>query len=179
MYFQIADICDQLCDSDIGRVPKELPKDLPETYRRAVQNIATRGNTKVAHTIFQWMLAVKRPLTPNELRDAISLDHFQESLDRSKLATSTKRLLATCGNLILHEEPDGIISFARSTVRLFLSSDSLRNSSLSAFTLDLGIAERHIATICLTYLNLANFERQLVHHRHPPLNELSSVPTVY
>ena len=64
--FQIEDLCRQKSDAEIRHSLKTLPKDLPETYQRALSRIVKEGNGKLANKIFRWVAAAKRPLDSSQ-----------------------------------------------------------------------------------------------------------------
>jgi hypothetical protein len=50
--FQIEDLCRQKSDAEIRHTLKTLPKDLPETYQRALSRVIKDGNQKLATRYF-------------------------------------------------------------------------------------------------------------------------------
>src|SRR5271168_4308915 len=67
--FEIEDICAQQSDEDIRKVIRDLPKDLPEIYERILARIDRAGTAEIAQKIFKWVASVRRPLSPEELRE--------------------------------------------------------------------------------------------------------------
>ncbi|KAI9770818.1 MAG: hypothetical protein M1839_003044 [Geoglossum umbratile] len=158
--FQIQDICAQGCDEDIRKVMGDLPKDLPETYERALARINSSGTAKSAQKIFRWVAAAKRPLSLEELREAIAIQPCQPSLNLGALENDVNRLVPYCGNLIVLDEEDEVVQFAHHTVKQFLLAES-RTPSLDGFHFQLPHADHDVGEVCVTYLNLNDFKRQL------------------
>ncbi|KAI9770983.1 MAG: hypothetical protein M1840_002687 [Geoglossum simile] len=158
--FQIQDICAQGCDEDIRKVIGDLPKDLLETYERALLRINRAGTAKSAQKIFRWVAAAKRPLSLEELREAIAIQPCQPSLNSEALENNINRLVPYCGNLILLDEEDQVVQFAHHTVKRFLLAES-RTPSLDGFHFQLPHANHDAGEVCVTYLNFNDFKQQL------------------
>ncbi|KAI9764860.1 MAG: hypothetical protein M1840_008006 [Geoglossum simile] len=158
--FQIQDICAQGCDEDIRKVIGNLPKDLPETYERVLARINSAGTAKSAQKIFRWVAAAKRPLSLEELREAIAIQPCQPSLNLEALENDINRLVPYCGNLIVLDEEDQVVQFAHHTVKQFLLAAS-RTPSLDNFHFQLPHADHDAGEVCVTYLSFNDFKRQL------------------
>ncbi|KAI9765585.1 MAG: hypothetical protein M1840_007274 [Geoglossum simile] len=158
--FQIQDICAQGCDEDIRKVIGDLPKDLPETYERALARINSSWTAESARKIFRWVAAAKRPLSLEELREAIAIQPCQPSLNSEALENDINRLVPYCGNLIVFDEEDKVVQFAHHTVKQFLLAES-RTPSLDSFHFQLPHADHDVGEVCVTYLNFNDFKRQL------------------
>ncbi|KAI9785686.1 MAG: hypothetical protein M1839_008703 [Geoglossum umbratile] len=158
--FQIQDICAQGCDEDIRKVIGDLPKDLPEIYERALARINSSWTAESARKIFRWVAAAKRPLSLEELREAIAIQPCQPSLSSEALENDINRLVPYCGNLIIFDEEDKVVQFAHHTVKQFLLAES-RTPSLDSFHFQLPHADHDVGEVCVTYLNFNDFERQL------------------
>ncbi|KAI9856126.1 MAG: hypothetical protein M1813_009244 [Trichoglossum hirsutum] len=158
--FQIQDICAQGCDEDIRKVIEDLPKDLPETYERALARIKSSGTAKSAQKIFRWVAAAKRPLSLEELREAIAIQPCQPSLNSEALENDVNRLVLYCGNLIILDEEGRVVQFAHHTVKQFLLAET-RIPLLDSFHFQLQHADHDAGEVCVTYLNFNDFKRQL------------------
>ncbi len=49
----------------------DLPRDLPETFRRILSRYTEADDIDIGRQIFRWIAIAKRPLTLEELREAI------------------------------------------------------------------------------------------------------------
>ena len=114
--FQIEDLYRQKSDAEIRHTLKTLPKDLPETYQRALSRIIKDGNQKLANQIFRWVAAAKRPLRLEELREAIAVVPGDEFLDRERLVNNADSLTTSCGGLIVSDDEDVVVQFVHHTV---------------------------------------------------------------
>ncbi|KAL2005313.1 hypothetical protein VTN00DRAFT_2523 [Thermoascus crustaceus] len=142
VYFQIDDICARKRDADIRRVIKDLPKDLPETYKRILQRIENAGTSLIAKRVFQWASAAKRPLSVEEMREAIAVELCQLFRDPDLVLNDLDQLSLCCGNLITIDEGERVVQFAHHTVRQFLPAEA-STPSLSKFHFQLQDADHY------------------------------------
>ena len=136
----------------------KLPKGLEETYLRLLQQLMKQSNEdKLTHIqrLLRWLVHSARPLTAEELAEAIAIDIDQIEYDESAALTDPLDLLEYGESLIVLKS--GRIQLSHFSVREFLVSDVVRNEAPSFY---MGILEANaeIATICLTYLNFSNFD---------------------
>ncbi|KAF2142293.1 uncharacterized protein K452DRAFT_193514, partial [Aplosporella prunicola CBS 121167] len=118
--FQLQDVCNQKCDNDIYRVLENLPKDLPETYKRLLGRIDADGNKAIATRIFRWLACAKRPMTLEELREAIAVEPLQPFSMPERLINDISRLGPWCQGLAVVNEEYGTLEFTHYTVQTFL-----------------------------------------------------------
>ena len=158
--FQLQDLCEATSDHAIRHTLNNLPEGLYETYQRKVAKIeAGKTSTLVVRT-FQWITAAVRPLSLQEIQEAVAFDQDDTCWSMDKLPHPDK-IIGSCQNLvILHE--DGKICFAHHTVRSFLLSKKPR-SLRSSLSFDLETANIHAAVVCVAYLCFADFETQIAH----------------
>ena len=175
--FQINDLCEEDTDEGIRERLQNLPRDLNETYERILSRIIKRQKCTIAKKVFQWVAAVKRPLTLEELREAIAIEPCQEYMRPERLMNDINSVITICGNLVVLDEELYTVEFAHHSIRQFLLSSSyspsLRDFHFSVQRIDHGIGEA-----CVTYLNLNDFKRQLTRRGTPrriePLEILSA-----
>lgn len=86
VFFQIEDICSQTCDKNIRETIQSLPKDLPETYERALHRIRKGGKVDIATRVFCLVAGAKRPLSVEELREAMAVEPFSSKITASRLS---------------------------------------------------------------------------------------------
>ena len=136
-----------------------MPEGLTATYERIYEKISRRSvrQKALAEKIFAWTFCARRPLTFDELKDAVAVDPDDVCWDRQKVPAEIdeQRFLAVCGHLIVFHERDSTIRLAHHTVGKFL--DEHKNSYSHT---DLQIGE-----LCLTYLGFSDFETQVVQAR--------------
>lgn len=158
--FQIADICEETCDEGIRRALLSLPEDLATTYTRALRKIHKRETSfSLVQKIFKWMVCATRPLSMDEIKEAISISPLDKYLDPGKITTDDSKILKACANLAALDNDEGTIRFAHHSVKEFLLSapaDSITNIHFR-----LSDAECEVAEICITYLSFNIFETQI------------------
>ncbi|KAL2221474.1 hypothetical protein M432DRAFT_587466 [Thermoascus aurantiacus ATCC 26904] len=160
VFFQIQNICEQKRDADIRRAIRNLPKDLPETYERILRKIEDSGTSLIAQRVFKWAAAAKRPLSVEEMREAIAVEPCQPSRDPSLVLNDIDRLSLCCRNLIAIDEEERVVQFAHHTVRQFLLAE-ISTPSLKKFHFKLEEADHNVGEVCVTYLNFSDFKRQV------------------
>ncbi|KAI9702618.1 MAG: hypothetical protein M1820_006124 [Bogoriella megaspora] len=169
--FQIDAICDAVGDEAKREVLRHLPRTLEETYMRILEKISKSSSgtahLKLAHQIFKWIAAARRPLTIDELKEAVAIEVGDKSLQRGRIDTSDGTLLVQCcGNLVLFDRTDRSVRFAHSTVEQFLSESGYRSTSANPARFGVALTSKdqldyEIAELCMTYLLFSDFEMQL------------------
>ena len=124
-------------------------------------------NTEMASKCFQWVAAAKRPLSVNELREAISIEIGQEYLKPERLPNNMKNISSFCENLVNVDEEKKIVQFAHHTVKQFLT-DEISEPEFRAFHFNLKDMDHLIGEICVTYLNFNDFNTTLIRRPRPP-----------
>ncbi|KAI5780334.1 hypothetical protein DFH27DRAFT_657060 [Peziza echinospora] len=184
---QIDELCRQKNDHEIRLALKHLPRGLDETYARILERIDSKRDSKLAIRIFQWMATAWRPLTCSELIEAVSFDpgdtSWSQAIKEKSPATEPK-MLESCENLVNVRRNTNSVEFIHFTVLEFLRGTFLLNSTptynlcpghetwrirqnIAQFRLDMEHANIFIAEICLTYLNLDVFDRQVAVKKKP------------
>ncbi|KAE8454213.1 hypothetical protein EG329_005138 [Mollisiaceae sp. DMI_Dod_QoI] len=163
--YQITEICACTCDDEVREVLRTLPRNLGETFDRAIKRIMRRGSAKIAGRIFQWVAAAKRALTLDELREALSYEPGTPYSIAGKRPNGLERITTWCENLVQLDKELQIVQFAHRSVLLhFLQQPS--DSSLQSFHINLEEADHFAGEICITYLNSNEFKTGLI--RNPP-----------
>lgn len=161
MTLQLNEICDENNDNDIRKVLRSLPLGLNETYARILKKIFSQRKPDIAKKILTWVAGARRPLSLDELTEAISLEPTDTlwAQCRCRLPNSKLRMIQNCGSLltVAHTETGDIVQFAHYTVVEFLQS----TAASSDFQILLRKVNIHIARICLMYLSLPDFETQI------------------
>jgi hypothetical protein len=126
---------------------ESLPEDLNAAYDDVMDRIAEKDPEKNAFAVLSWIYRARRPLTMNELREALSISPGQKTFNDTLLPDAQK-LIEICEGLVLCG-PDGIVQFAHFTVQEYLHLHC--NSKL--------LPEAELAKTCLTYLGFEEFDR--------------------
>ncbi|KAI1165995.1 hypothetical protein F5B18DRAFT_116374 [Nemania serpens] len=154
---QIRSLCAMKTDDSIRQGLADLPKDLSETFSRILRRSAVYGEP-YQRRILELVTVARRPLTTEELREALSVVPGDAIWNPARLLNDVFSTLACCGSLIIADEEELTVRFVHHSVKQFLLS-SFRDSTNIAFTTN--NAERKMADITITYLNYGVFETQL------------------
>ncbi len=137
-----------------------LPKGLLETYERILRRVSLLGTADIAEQVFRWTGAVRRPLSLSELREALAVQPGDTSLRRDQHINGFEHMVSWCGNLVTLDEESGAVQFAHATVKQYLQSVAALNRFCCAPAG--GDNDARVGAVCMTYLCLSDFERQLV-----------------
>ena len=122
---------------------------------------STYAKPDLAKAIFEIIAAARRPLTLNELGEAISIKPGETSWEKTRIVNDVGKCLQSCGSLIVVDEEFSTAHFAHSSVKQYILSEQI----------DLDVQEYHVnplqADISLgmrvvTYLNLDVLNTQLI-----------------
>jgi hypothetical protein len=150
---QINSLCTMQTDDEIRQALENLPEDLSTVYAQLLKR--QQGPIiKYQRRIFELIMAAQRPLTTNEMREALSVTPGETVWTATKLINDVYAALATCGCLIIIEEEELTVRFVHPTVELFLLgrySESMRND------LTMETCQKIMAEISVTYLSYEVF----------------------
>jgi ankyrin repeat protein len=134
-------------EADVRAELQQLPESLADLYAAACDQIERSGPSSrhVATTTLRWLLCAQRPMTTQEVIGAISVDH------EAKLTSLTvEQVVATCRNIVVHDQDLDILHFAHLSVRDYLESregfSTSENESMAA--------ERCLDVVSATYSTL-------------------------
>ncbi|KAL8402586.1 hypothetical protein RB596_009090 [Gaeumannomyces avenae] len=154
---QIESLCTAKTDEAIRQALADLPKDLPSTFSRILRKSETLGKDYQRQT-FKLVIAAQRPLTTDELREALSVKPGDTDWKPAQLLNDIYSALACCGSLVTVDEEDFTVRLVHHSVKQFLLG-GFRSSSSGVFTLD--SAMRTMKDVIVTYLNYGIFDNQL------------------
>ena len=160
VHFQLRTICAQKSDASIIAALDNLPRDLPQTYERILSGITETDDIDICKRIFLWVATVKRPLTLEELREAIGIEPLKQNWDSSCFVNDMEQAIACCGSLVFVEEEHQAIHFTHSSVKQYFLSEAI-STSLRPYHIDLDRADAEVGEVCVTYLNFGIFSRQV------------------
>ncbi|KAJ5626943.1 hypothetical protein N7528_004370 [Penicillium herquei] len=150
---QIDNLCTMCTDDAIRQALADLPQTLSETFDRILRKFDSTLARSYQNSILEIIVAARYPLTPEELREALSVIPGDTTWDESRLVNDIFGILTCCGSLLTIDEEENTVRLVHSSVRQFLLD------SESRFTLR--SAQKKMADIITTYLNYDIFERQL------------------
>ncbi|KAG8665143.1 uncharacterized protein FPOAC1_013121 [Fusarium poae] len=145
-----------------------LPKNLEETFVRALSRIMSRQKkTVLAQNVFRWVAVAKRPLTLDEIREAVSIGIGQPYLKSGQLVREMSPIVLWCENLLqVTEDQPPSLQFAHSTIREFITKGDLP-TQVSNFHIDVDKADHFAGEICVTYLHLNDFKTAVARRLQP------------
>ncbi|PNP50699.1 hypothetical protein THARTR1_08619 [Trichoderma harzianum] len=165
--FQVDELCLQHCDEDIRTAIRNFPKDLEETFNRAIDRIVSRRNEDIAKRIFRLVVAAKEPLSLNQLEEIIFVEIGQEYSKTERRSNGIAHISSWCENLVHLDEELQTVQFVHQTVQQFFIERSSK-SRHNQFHLNLEDADHYLGETCVTYLNFNDFKTTLA-RRHQPL----------
>ncbi|KAG9643330.1 hypothetical protein KCV04_g4713, partial [Aureobasidium melanogenum] len=165
--FQLEEICSQKTDESIRSALDHLPKDLSETYNRLLSRIVDEGSEEVCKKVFHFMAAAKKPLSPEELGEAISVVPCQPYFMPERLLNDSDGIVRWCHGLVAFDELDENLQFTHSSVKDFLCGLATEQSTLPGFHFQQDEADRQFGEVCVTYLSFNDFKTQVVKYHKP------------
>lgn len=154
---QIASLCTAHSDEEIREALENLPKGLPETFSRILEKSRGTGR-KYQQLTFKLCIAARRPLTTEELREALSVSPYNIEWNPARLINDIFSVLSYCGSLIMVDEESLTVRFLHHSVKQFLLGD-FDLVGKPGFTLE--DADRAMGEVIFTYLNYNIFENAL------------------
>ena len=149
----------------------DLPKGLIETCHRIINKISKRPSqiVSIADQLLKWTLAARRPLSIEELQEAVSIRVGDRSLNPTGTTSSTRpsgpALLRACGGLVTFDEVDGSVRLTHHSVGQFLMHHRFQRAD----------ADRLLGDICYTYLMFEEFQG-IVAQPKPAASSTQPVP---
>ncbi|KAL0935054.1 nacht domain protein [Colletotrichum truncatum] len=166
-FLTIEDICTRRNDDEVREALLDIPRNLPETFDRALRRIDQKGNTEIAQSVFKWTAAVNSPLTLSQFAEVLKIKINQRSSQESQRINGINRLPAWCENLVQVEEGSETVHFSHHSISAYLLGSTEKPNHL--FNLDLRDCDGFVGEICLTYLNFSDFQRALAGRPHDNL----------
>lgn len=125
------------------KVLGDMPQEMEPLYQRNVQIMLNNNRTKrLAMTILRWTVCAIRPLTVDELKEAIKLD-INDTVTRDL----EKSISSLCGQLV-YVDRYSRVQIVHQTARSFLTQPDIS----SDFQIDMPTAHLQLGLSCLKYL---------------------------
>ncbi|KAF4497980.1 hypothetical protein FAGAP_5839 [Fusarium agapanthi] len=166
-FFAIEDICSGKTDNEIRQALQNIPGDLPATFDRALSRIVQKRNQNIAKKAFMWTKATSQPLTLLQLREALSIKPGQHTLRQEDLISGIERLPSWCENLLYVEETDNTVRFSHHSIQEYLSAPD--SGEHGALHIGPDQCDKLAGEVCITYVNLDNFQTALAERKREPL----------
>ncbi|KAJ5288755.1 hypothetical protein N7478_001785 [Penicillium angulare] len=154
---QIDNLCTMCTDEAIRHALDDLPSTLSETFDRILRKFDSNLARSYQKMILEIIVAARYPLTPDELREALSVVPGETTWEPSKQVNDIFNILTCCGSLLTIDEEQNTIRLVHSSVRQFL----IESESVDTSRFTLKEARKRISDIVITYLNYNIFETQL------------------
>lgn len=160
-------------DNAIRLALENLPKGLPETFERILQRSEKTGSSpSYQRPILELLSVAQRPLTVDELREALSVHPGDTNWDPSRLLNNIMRILACCGSLVCIDEEELTLRLVHHSVKQYLLGGLIQTQNDRISNGNHSIAEKsahdRMSGIIITYLNYV-FDRQLVRGAVPDI----------
>ncbi|XTI92171.1 hypothetical protein V2W45_1421691 [Cenococcum geophilum] len=150
----------------------EMPRSLNETYAMLLNRIPISSpDRELLHRCLLWLSFAARPLKLAELAEAVVLEHTDENVDSDCRLHSPEALFDVSQGLFDLNIDSGLVTLAHSSVKAFLVSDWIKDSSVADFSLNNTIGHSEIMRFCLIYISFSEFSggygepRELLHWR--------------
>lgn len=131
-----------------------MPRTLNDTYITILDRIPAYDRALARDTLL-WLCFCVRPLRLSELAEAVILRDDDFVIEDDARLTNNSVLLDVCNGLVVRNGP--VVTLAHDSVRSFLTSEHIEQTSAAYFALDAHNAHAHIMSRCLTYLRLSIF----------------------
>lgn len=124
---------------------------LDQAYAEAVRRIECqpRGDVNLAKRVLSWITLAQRPLSVDELCCAFAVELGTTELDPDNVLTGVRDLASVCAGLVVADKECHIIRLVHYTTHKYLQR---RVGEWNP------VAQRDIASTCLTYLCFDTFE---------------------
>jgi ankyrin repeat protein len=154
---QIQSLCGMKTDHAIREALADLPKDLSETFARILRKSGSSDLSLQTKTL-QLVLAAQRPLTTDELREALSVTPGDTNWDPSQMLNNVYSALACCGCILMVDEEELTVRVVHHSVKQYLLN-GLGGVNRISFSFEQ--ARRTLADIVVTYLGYGVFETEI------------------
>ncbi|KAJ9639353.1 hypothetical protein H2199_006386 [Coniosporium tulheliwenetii] len=151
---------DHLSSQRTGRLIREalqqMPVDLNSTYVSMLKRISPADRV-MARRALLWLSFSSRPLYLSELCEAVVLEKDDTSLDNDSRLQQPHLVLDICKGLADYNVETRQVTLAHSSIKTFLTSEAIRTSPASFYTLNPQWENQTIMRKCLRYLLFTDF----------------------
>jgi ankyrin repeat protein len=136
--------------SDLGRVLRELPETLDQSYEQTLNSI-DKANREHAHHLLQCLTVAARPLRLEELAQVLEVDFDAAGRAGTPRVNSADRampVLSACSSLISIDSR--VVQLSHFSVKEFLTSERIANPT--RYHISLQSAHTTLAQACLSVL---------------------------
>lgn len=152
-------------DKAITNALDNLPSALDGSYEHILSQIRDEHELLVpeAKRMLSWLSHAMEPLTADVLAEAAVIDDDDDCLDKESIATDPEDLVGILGSLVSFDRRTNPATVFLSHLSVFeyLHSDSIKQSSVSEFSIDVLTSHQYIARACSQYLGFSDFAKPL------------------
>ncbi|KUL83371.1 hypothetical protein ZTR_11270 [Talaromyces verruculosus] len=143
-----------------------LPKGLEETFESGLLKLED-DDRMIALEILRWLMYSRRPLSLEELVEAIAVNPGMTNLTQVQKAKVRRAsdIFEICGSLVRQSKLSGKLSLAHYSIYEWLSSPQLATGLPNQFHLDSDVSNISMLSTCITYLNLDDYGSAEFLHR--------------
>ncbi|KAJ5387173.1 hypothetical protein N7509_009714 [Penicillium cosmopolitanum] len=156
-HLTIQDLCAQQSDNDILAALETLPRSLQDIFDRRISRIRVQQRSDNALKALKYCGILKRPLAVMAYQELLSLSPYQKSLDRGSFPNDMDQVWSDCCGLVFVDEEEGTVHYVHQSVRKYLFNTV--SSHLNGFNIE--SIDSRLGLLCMTYLDLSDFKRQL------------------
>ncbi|RSL66088.1 hypothetical protein CEP54_003914 [Fusarium duplospermum] len=161
---QLDYLCDCAHDGERREALEKLPPDLPESYRRLLERVSRASTTvqSMVHMCLSFIAFAKPKLNILQLRQAVSTPSTPGATLTERNTVSEEEILRRCSSLIRKSQNGKLFEFAHFTVQEFLEDRVALGDipGIGKFLISKPSSHMLLATQCLRFLQLENFERE-------------------
>lgn len=178
VYFQLKSICAESTDEAILEALDHLPRDMPETIRRFLKKLDLRSASSrdLCRRIFEILAACRRPLTLQELRDAVSVVPGLKRWDTKRFVNNIDKAVDCCGSLLMVDEEQSTVHFVHHSVKQYLL-DNVASTDSGVYHVDATEADLTLGEVCVTYLSFDSLSMQLTRIETPTSPDIGTLPS--
>lgn len=162
-------------DDSIRRSIQDMPKDLYTLFSRILQKARVTGPAFQSR-LLKILVAAKRPLTVDEMREALSIVPADATLRPQQQINNIAHALASCGSLVAVDEEEATVRFVHQSVSQFLLHGA-ENETISDWHFTYHQASLELGQLLVTYLSYGVFDQQLSTTAVPHIS-VGQAPTV-
>ncbi|KAH7136519.1 ankyrin repeat protein [Dactylonectria macrodidyma] len=178
--FRWAKLCmDRLSVLRTGRDVRGALQNLPTTLNDSYVAIFGRildHDREIAREALMWLCFSLRPLTLDELAEAVVLRESDVNINDDCRLTRPILIIDICRDLVVRS--DNFVTLAHDSIRTFLTSQYIRGTPVAFFALDPAVAHARILRKCLCYLNLGELASGPVEEVAAFFDRVQSYPLV-
>ena len=151
-------ICAQVSDNGIEETLQHIPRDIDATYERILDLIDKKPSVQreLARKALLYIAHATEPVSIDILALAIAVKDHTQSLDTLRSSISAKeKIFDACGNLLSVDNTDPNnqrVCFIHFSVHEFLTNSQSKLRLLHTLSLELEMAHREIARMCMNFL---------------------------